>query len=160
MRRGASTIAWVAAALGAAGVARADSFGGVAGNEKVYLVGADKVCAPVAVSGGKATGAPACRTAPTEEVAGLSIKVPAPERGAKAEVKAAARGNTLTVTDQDGGALVTWSSFEPIVSVVDVWRSAYGRLVMVEYTVRRGGREVHDVVGFDLGPGGAAGAGG
>lgn len=139
-----------------AGAARADSFGGVAGNEKTYLVGRDKVCAPIVVSGGKATGAPTCHAASTAEVAGLSLKTPAPERGAKAEVTVAARGSTLTVTGKDGAALVTWSSFDPIVAVVDVWRSTYGRLVMIEYTVRRGGRELHEVVGFDLGVGGGA----
>lgn len=142
------------AVLGLAGAAQADSFGGVAGNEKVYVVGRDKICAPVVVSGGKATGAPTCRTAPTEEIAGLSLKSPAPERGSSAEVKAAARGSTLTVSGKDGAALVAWTSFDPILSVVDVWRSTYGRLVMVEYTVRRGGRELHEVIGFDLGVGG------
>lgn len=137
-----------------AGVAGADSFGGVAGNEKSYLVGRDRVCQPLVVSGGKATGAPACRAAAADEVAALSIKNPAPERGAKAEVKAAAKGSTLTVTGGGGATLVTWSGFDPIVGVVDVWRSSYGRLVIVEYTVRRGGRELRDVVGFDLGQGG------
>ena len=148
---------WIAAicAVGAlAGAAGADSFGGVAGNEKSYLVGRDRVCQPLVVSAGKATGAPACRAAGADEVAALSIKNPAPERGAKAEVKAAAKGSTLTVTGSDGATLVTWSGFDPIVAVVDVWRSSYGRLVIVEYTVRRGGRELHDVVGFDLGQGG------
>ena len=149
-----SALGAVVGLLASAAVARADSFGGVAGNEKVYLIGRDKVCAPIVVSGGKASGTPACRTAPTAEIAGLSIKSPAPERGSKAEVTVAARGSQLTVSSKDGAALVTWSSFDPIVAVVDVWRSSYGRLVMVEYTVRRGGRELHDVVGFDLGVGG------
>jgi hypothetical protein len=142
-------------AVGAlAGVAHADGFGGVAGNEKTYLVGRDRVCVPLVVTAGKATGAPACHAAPTEEVAGLSLKTPPPERGSKAAVTVAAKGSTLTVSAKDGGPLVTWTSFDPIASVVDVWRSTYGRLVVVEYTVRRGGREVHDVVGFDLGVGG------
>ena len=154
-RRAVTFAGALGAVVGLAATARADSFGGVAGNEKVYLIGRDKVCAPIVVSGGKATGTPACRTTPTAEIAALSMKSPAPERGSKAEVTVAARGSQLTVLGKDGAALVTWSSFDPIVAVVDVWRSTYGRLVMVEYTVRRGGRELHEVIGFDLGVGGA-----
>jgi hypothetical protein len=137
-----------------AGVAGADSFGGVAGNEKSYLVGRDKVCTPIAVTAVAAKGMPACRTAGTDEVAALSLKTPAPERGGEAEVRAAAKGSTLTITRKDGSVAVTWTSLDPIASVVDVWRSTYGRIVVVEYTVRRAGREVHEVVGFDLGVGG------
>ncbi len=137
-----------------AGLARADSFGGVAGNEKSYLVGRDKVCTPIAVTAAAARGLPACRTAGTDEVATLSLKTPSPERGGEAEVRAAAKGNTLTITRKDGTVAVTWSSLDPIASIVDVWRSTYGRIVVVEYTVRRAGREVHEVVGFDLGVGG------
>ena len=129
--------------IASAGAARADSFGGVAGNEKTYLVGRDRVCVPIVVSGGKATGGPACHAAAVDEVARMSLKTPAPERGGEAQVKAAARGSTITISGKDGAALVTWSSFDPITSIVDVWRSTYGRIVVVEYTVRRGGREVH-----------------
>lgn len=137
-----------------AGIAGADSFGGVAGNEKSYLVGRDKVCTPIAVTAAAAKGMPSCRTAGTEDVAALSLKTPSPERGADAEVRAAAKGNTLTITRKDGSVAVAWTSIDPIASVVDVWRSTYGRIVVVEYTVRRAGREVHEVVGFDLGVGG------
>lgn len=152
---GVGALVGLTALTALAGVAHADGFGGVAGNEKSYLVGRDKVCAPIVVSQGKATGVPSCHAAPTEEVAGMSLKTPAPERGGKAAVKVLARGSQLTVSGKDGAALVVWSSFDPIASVVDVWRSTYGRLVMVEYTVRRGGRELHEVVGFDLGVGGS-----
>ncbi len=152
---------WLARAIAAGlwiglatGVAAADSFGGVSGNEKVYLVGRDKVCQPLVVRAAAARGMPACKPAPTAEVAALSVKTPAPERGSKAELSAAAKGRTLTVRDKDGAAVVAWDAPDPVASVVDVWRSKYGRLVMVEYTVRRTGREVHEVVGFELGAGG------
>lgn len=137
-----------------AGPAAADSFGGVAGNEKSYVLGREKVCTPLAVSGGTARGVPACRAAATDELAALSLKSPAPERGGAAEVRATAKSRTLTVTRKDGTTIVTWNALDPIASVVDVWRSTYGRLVIVEYTVRRAGRETHEVVGFDLGVGG------
>lgn len=137
-----------------AGVASADSFGGVAGNEKSYVVGRDKVCAPIAVTAVAARGMPACKTAATDEIAALSLKTPAPERGGGAELRATAKGRTLTVSRKDGSVALTWEAMDPIASVVDVWRSTYGRLVIVEYTVRRAGREVNEVVGFDLGVGG------
>lgn len=161
-RRGARVRArlWGPALVAVAALATpaaADSFGGIAGNEKSYLVGTDRICTPVVVTAGKATGVPACRAAATGEVAGLSLKQPAPERGSKAMVTATTRAGQLTLSDKDGAALVGWTSFDPIVAVIDVWRSTYGRVLVVEYTVRRGGREVHEVVGFDLGVGGRPG---
>jgi hypothetical protein len=134
--------------------AAADSFGGVAGNEKSYVIGREKVCQPLAVSGASARGVPSCRAADTDELAALSLKSPTPERGGGAEVRATAKGQTLTITRKDGTAVVTWTAVDPIASVVDVWRSTYGRIIVVEYTVRRAGREVHEVVGFDVGVGG------
>lgn len=148
----------LAGALGAAtaGTAAADSFGGVAGNEKSYVIGRERVCQPLAVTAGAARGVPACATASTTELASLSLKTPSPERGGAAEVRAAARGRTITVTRKTGEVVVAWDAPDPVAAVVDVWRSTYGRLLIVEYTVRRAGREVHEVVGFDVGVGGKA----
>lgn len=134
--------------------AAADSFGGVAGNEKSYVIGREKVCAPLVVTAAAARGVPTCRAAATDELAALSLKSPAPERGGAAEVRATAKSRTLTITRKDGTVVLTWDALDPIASVVDVWRSTYGRLIVVEYTVRRAGREVHEVVGFDVGVGG------
>ncbi len=137
----------------AAGVAEADSFGGIAANEKSYLVGASRVCTPVVVTAGAATGSPACHAAPADEVARLSTRLPSAERGPKAALTATAKGRALTVTGADGAAVASWTSADTISSVVDVWQSPTGRLIVVEFVVRRAGRELHDVVGLDRGLG-------
>lgn len=133
----------------------ADSFGGIAGNETAYLVGRDKLCRPLVVSAAKAAGSPTCAAASTEEIAALSIKSPPQQRGSKATHSAVARGTTIAVHDRDGAELVTWAGPDPVGAIVGLWTSTYGRLIVVEFTVRRMGREVHDLVGFDLGVGGA-----
>jgi len=137
----------------AAGVAEADSFGGVAANEKSYLVGASRVCTPVVVTAGAASGSPACHAAPADEVARLSTRLPSAERGPKAALTASAKGRVLTVVGADGVAVASWTSADTISSVVDVWQSASGRLIIVEFVVRRAGRELHDVIGLDRGLG-------
>lgn len=136
--------------------AEADSLNGIAANEKSYVVGPRRVCTPLAVSAGAAQGVPACRTAATDEVAGLSARLPSADRGAKAEVVATARGRTITIETKAGQAVVVWTAADPIASIVDVWRSPTGRVLIVEYVVRRAGRERHDVIGFDRGLGGGA----
>ncbi|MBK9029767.1 MAG: hypothetical protein IPL61_00235 [Myxococcales bacterium] len=141
-----------------AGLAEADSLGGIAANEKSYVVGASRVCAPLAVTGGEARGAAACRTADTAEVAALSTRLPSPQRGAKAEVVATAAGRTIRVATAAGVPLVAWNSGDTVTSIVDVWRSPTDRLIVVEYVVRRAGRELHDVIGFDVGVGRTLGA--
>lgn len=133
-------------------VAEADSLNGIAANEKSYVVGPNRVCAPLVVKERAATGMPACRTAPTDEVAGLSLRRPPAQRGPDATVSAQVKGRVLTVQDASG-VVATWTSPDPIASVVDVWQSATGRIVIVEYVVRRGSRELHDVVAFDRGVG-------
>jgi hypothetical protein len=107
----------------AAGVAEADSFGGIAANEKSYLVGASRVCTPIVVTAGAATGSPACHAAPADEVARLSTRLPSAERGPKAALTATAKGRVLTVTGADGAAVASWTSADTISSVVDVWQS-------------------------------------
>lgn len=144
------------AALALAGTATADPFGGIAANEKSYLNGPTRVCTPLTVADGKARGAPPCRTAATDEVAGLSARMPSADRGPKAEVVARAKNRTITVETKAGAAIVVWDAPDPITRIVDVWRSPTERLIVVEYVVRRGAREVHDVVGFDRGHAGRA----
>ena len=132
--------------------AAADTFGGFSGVDKPYLVNQDKVCTPLRVSGGTATGAPTCEKAGADVVAKLSIKDPIVQRGQKATFAATASGRTLTVTRVPAGdAVVTWSSTDPIGKVVDVYASQYGERVAVAYTTRRLGKEVPAVIAFDLG---------
>jgi hypothetical protein len=133
-------------------IAAADSFGGFSGVERYYLVGPDRVCAPLAVKAGKATGAPKCDKAAADRISTLEIKNAVPEKGTKARFAATASGRTVTVkaTDRDA-VLVEWQSFDPVTRVAAVYGSAYGDMIAVEVVVRRAGREATDVVGFDLG---------
>jgi hypothetical protein len=141
-----------AGVAGLGGVAAADSFGGFSGVERYYLVGPDRVCAPLAVSAAKATGAPKCDKAAADRIAQLSIKDAVPEKGSKARFTATASGRTVTVKAADRDAvLVEWQSFDPVTRVAAVYGSAYGDMIAVEVIVRRAGREATDVVGFDLG---------
>ena len=145
------TVLGILLGLGAASAAHAGTFGGFGGREDAFLVGRDKICAPVAVNAGVARGAPVCRTAGADEVARLSVKTPTPERGPQATFVAVAKGRSLVVSRKDGGqAVVSWESPDPIGRVVEVYASSYQRLVAVEFLTRRGGREVEDVVVFDL----------
>jgi hypothetical protein len=133
--------------LAAAPVA-ADTFGGFSGVDEPYLVNQDRVCKPLPISGGTATGAPACEKATADVVAQLSIKPPAAQRGPKATFTATASGKTLTVSRASGDVVVTWSAPDPIGKVVDVFASPYEDRVAVAYTTRRLGKEVTDVVAF------------
>lgn len=160
----------LALACARAGTARADTFGGFSGVDKPYLVSPDRVCAPLAVSDGVASGAPVCDKAAGDVIAKLSIKAPAAERGAKATFSASASGRTLTVASKTGGTIVRWEAPDPIARVVEVYASQYGDRVAVAYASRRAGREVVDVVAFELvgatkpqvgaGSGAGSGAGG
>lgn len=136
---------------GLAGAARADTFGGFSGVDRPYLVNQDKVCAPLAVNGGEAAGLPSCEKATADVVARLSIKPPIVQRGPKASFAAIAAGRTLTVMRSTGATAVTWTAPDPIGKLVEVYASQYDDRVAVAYTVRRMGREVTDVVAFDLG---------
>jgi hypothetical protein len=149
----------VVVALGLAwsgSTALADTFGGFSGVDRPYLVNQDRVCTPIKVANDVATGAPACEKAATDVIAKLSIKDPLPQTGPKAKFAATASGRTLTVTAKDSGAtLVTWSAPDSIGKVVAVYGSQYDDRVAVAYTTRRLGKEVTDVIGFDLGQGAA-----
>jgi len=143
----------LAAALlaAAAGPVAADTFGGFSGVDRPYLVNSDKVCAPLVVVAGAATGSPRCDKAAADVVAKLSIKSPIPQSGAKASFAATASGRTLTVTRKTGEPAVVWQTTDPISKVVEVYASQYEDRVAVAYNVRRLGKEVTDVVAFDLG---------
>jgi hypothetical protein len=133
----------------------ADSFGGFSGVDRPYLVNADKVCAPIKVANGAAAGAPTCEKAQADVIARLSFKDPIVMSGPKAQFAATASGRTLTVTNkQTGATLVTWSAPDAI-KVVEVFASQYNDRIAVTYTTRRAGKEVTDVVAFDLGQGAA-----
>lgn len=147
MRRAALTLLLIP------GLSAADSFGGFSGVERPYLVNQDKVCKPLEVKNGAATGMPTCEKAAADVIAHLSIKEPIIQSGPKATFAATASGTTLTITNkQSGTTIITWSAPDPI-KVVDVFKAQYDDRVAVTYTTRRAGNPVTDVVGFDLGQG-------
>jgi hypothetical protein len=134
----------------AATPAVADTFGGFSGVDRPYLVNKDRVCAPLPVAAAAASGRPACETQPADVIAKLSIKPPIVQRGVKASFAALAEGKQLTVTRKSGEPVVTWSAPDPIGRVVEVYASQYEDRVAVAYTTRRLGKEVTDIVAFEL----------
>jgi hypothetical protein len=139
------------AAAGLASRARADTFSGFSGVDRAYLVNQDRVCTPIVVANSAAVGAPRCEKAQANAIAQLSIKPPIIQSGAKASFAAQSAGRTLSVTRKSGPTVVTWDAPDPIVKIVELYASQYDDRVAIAYTVRRAGREVTDVVGFDLG---------
>jgi hypothetical protein len=131
--------------------ASAGVFGGFGGREDGYLVGRDKICTPLAVESGKASGTPACSKASDDQVAQLSVKEAKALHGLDASHSAAAKGRTIEVTaTKKETVVVTWEAPDPISRIDDVYVSQYGNLIAVEYTVRRGSRDVSEVVVFDV----------
>ena len=137
----------VIAVLGLAGTAAADTFGGFSSIDAPYLVNQDRLCTPLAVTGGRASGVPACDKAAADAVAHYAIKPGVVQSGAKATYAATVAQRVLTIT-KDGNPVVTWSAPDPIGKVVDVFASAYEDRVAVTYTTRQLGRQVTDVVAF------------
>ena len=138
MRSTAIALPLAAGLLAAAAPAAADTFSGFSGVDRPYLVNQDRVCKPIAVVAGAATGMPSCDKAGADAIARLSIKPPAIQSGPKAAFAAQAAGRTITVSRKTGGEL---------------YASQYEDRVAVAYIVRRAGKEVTDVVAFDLGQG-------
>jgi hypothetical protein len=132
--------------------AAADTFGGFSGVDRPYLVNQDRVCVPLKISNGTASGAPACTKAEADTLARLSIKDGVTQRGLKATFAATASGRTITVTNKKNGdaVVVAWESTDPIGKVIEVYTNQYEDRIAVAYTVRRLGKEVTDIVGFDL----------
>jgi len=136
-------------------LASADTFGGFSGVDRPYLVNADKVCTPLKIEGSAATGAPTCEKATSDIIARLSFKPPLIQSGTKATFAATAAGNTLTVTRKQAGTpVLTWNAPDKI-KVVDVYADQYETRIAVTFTIRRAGKEVTDVIAFDLGQGAA-----
>ncbi|HEY5937030.1 MAG TPA: hypothetical protein VIU61_20410, partial [Kofleriaceae bacterium] len=137
--------------LAAALPAGADTFGGFSGVDRPYLVNQDRVCTPLKVTNATATGVPSCTTQGADVVAKLAMKAPLPQSGPKAMFAATVSGKTLTVTRKaTNTTIVTWSAFDPIGKVVEVYGSQYDDRVAVAYTTKRLGKEVTSVVAFDL----------
>jgi hypothetical protein len=152
MRRLAIALPLAAAGLGfGLGTARADTFGGFSGVDRPYLVNQDRVCQPIAVANSAAAGAPRCEKVAADAIARLSIKPPLVQSGAKASFTAQAAGRTITVSRKTGGTVVAWDAPDPVVKIVDLYASQYEDRVAVAYNVRRAGKEVTDIVAFDLG---------
>ncbi len=133
--------------VGAAGLARADTFGGFSSIDVAYLVNQDRVCVPLDVTNAAATGAAKCEKSSTDDIAKLTIKAGVVQSGAKATYAATASGRALTVT-KNGAPAVAWSAPDPIGRVVDVFASPYEDRVAVTYTTRSLGKEVTNVIGF------------
>ena len=150
MRRIAIALPLAAFALARA-PARADTFSGFSGVDRPYLINQDRVCQPLAVAGNAASGIPRCEKVTADVIARLSIKPPLIQSGAKASFTAQATGRTITVSRKAGDALLTWDAPDPVVRIVELYASQYEDRVAVAYAVRRAGKEVTDVVAFDLG---------
>jgi hypothetical protein len=149
MRRIAIALPLGLLALGA--IARADTFGGFSGVDRPYLVNQDRVCTPIVVANSTATGAPRCDKAGADAIAHLSIKPPIVQSGPRASFVAQASGRTITVSRKTGGVAVTWNAPDPVLKIVETYASQYDDRVAVAYNVRRAGKEVTDIVAFDLG---------
>lgn len=143
---------WVVAAtvIGTlAGTAAADTFGGFSSIDVPYLVNQDRLCTPLEVVNGKASGAPQCEKAAADAIAKATIKPGVVQSGAKATFAATAAGSTLTIT-KDGSPVVVWKTPDPIGKVGDVFASTYEDRVAVTYTTRALGKETTSVVAFTL----------
>lgn len=148
-----SLAATLLSVLAVAGPASADTFGGFSGVDRPYQVNQDRVCTPLVVTAGKAVGAPSCAKTGADILAKLRFKEPIPQKGVdKATFAATAAGRTLTVTRAASGeAIVTWDAADPIGKIVEVYTSQYDDRVAVAFTTRRMGKDLTDVVAFDLG---------
>lgn len=142
-----------------AGAAQADTFGGFSAVDRPYLVNQDRACVPLRVKDAAATGAPSCGKVAADVLAHLDVKAPVAQRGSSAVFAATASGRTLTVKRAAGGdVVVAWDAPDPIGKIVEVYAAHDEDRVAVAYTVRRAGRELTDVVAFDLiAPGGRPG---
>ena len=152
-----SLCAGLVGVVAATTAARADTFSGFSGVDRPYLVNQDRICTPIVVASTAATGAPRCEKVAADAIAKLSIKPPLVQSGAKAAFVAQAAGRTITVSRKTGGTVVTWDAPDPVGKIVELYASQYEDRVAVAYTVRRAGKEVTDVVAFDLGAHPAAG---
>jgi len=136
----------VAIALLLATPAAADTFGGFSKSDKPYLVNQDRLCQPITVVSGAANSTPQCSSKATQDqIAKLDVRSAKPTD----DYEASASGRTLTVTRKGGEPVVKWDAPDPIGKVTSVYASEDLR-VAVAYTTRRAGREMTDIVAFDL----------
>lgn len=135
-------LAWTSSVL-------ADTFGGFSAVERSYLVNQDRVCGLLPVTDGVATGPARCQRAAADRLAQLAFQPGTVQRGAKAELIAKASGRALSIANPGGTELVRWEALDPIGKVVEVFSQREER-VAVTYQVRRGGRDVIDVIAFEL----------
>ncbi|MEP6865278.1 MAG: hypothetical protein ABJE66_31965 [Deltaproteobacteria bacterium] len=131
------------------GTAAADTFGGFSTIDAPYLVNQDRLCTPLEVVNGQATGAPKCEKAAADDIAKATIKPGVVQSGAKATYGASAAGSTLTIT-KDGTAVVVWKTPDPIGKVADVFASPHEDRVAVTYTTRALGKETASVIAFTI----------
>ena len=131
------------------GTAAADTFGGFSTIDAPYLVNQDRLCAPLEVVNGQATGSPKCDKAAADDIAKATIKPGVVQSGAKATYAASAAGSTLTIT-KDGSPAVVWKSPDPIGKVGDVFASPHEDRVAVTYTTRALGKETASVIAFTI----------
>jgi hypothetical protein len=85
-----------------AGTASADTLGGFSGVDKPYLVNQDRVCMPLPVVDGKASGMPSCEKKDADVIATLRVKPGTEQKGTKASFQAAVSEKTITITRTDG----------------------------------------------------------
>jgi hypothetical protein len=141
---------WIAAIAALASPAAADTFSGFSAIDRPYLVNQDRVCTPLAVANGAATGAPKCEKVTADVVAKLSVKDGVVQRGSHTTFVATVSGPTITVARKSGDEIVHWDAPDPISKIIEVYTTGYEDRVAVAYSVRRAGREMTDVVAFDL----------
>ena len=156
MARGSGWFVVAVVAVGGAGPATADPFGGFSRDQTCYLDGADRVCSPVATG----DAAPSCTRVTPEGIARLGFAKAAPQRGTDASVTAEAAGTVLRLRNaRTRAVLVEWTSPDSITRVREVFVSGTGGVAAVEYDVRVGGRVVARAVAVAL-PGAAVASSG
>ena len=129
-----------------AGAAVAGPFGGFAGSGR-YLRGGRQLC--TAVSSSSAT--PSCRALSPAEAAALPAERGVRQKGSSARYLARAEGTRIVVVARgDSAPLATWDGGDVIGAIGDIYLSADGRFLAVEYTRRLGGRELGDAVVVSL----------
>ncbi len=142
-----------------AGAAWGAKFGGFSADGQRYLDGDARVCALVdAIDDGTAIGAPACeRVADKKEIAAHAFKKPKPARetpdgkvklstafeGKRIEVKGAAAAGKEVV-------LVRWEGAEDVDSIGDLYVSADGARVALDYTMSGLRGKLPATVAFDI----------
>lgn len=135
----------VLAIRGGINVAYAESVRGFAMSDRRVAVALDRICTPLVVKAAVAQGAVSCAALAPADLPGLALAGAA----ARARYVASGSGAVLTVRDGDQ-VVVTWTAPHPVGQVVSVQQSEAGDRVVVWYRTRRMGREVTEVVVFDL----------